>query len=107
MQGTQIWNIPIRTTFPFISESDICLPSSVFREKLGALSPGPGTPAETISAIKQIKITSASIFRIANPNKENFLRIKKIFTASTHFKPWVKLFKGISFENLLSDYKFY
>ena len=68
--------MPIRTTFPFISESDICFPSRVFREKSGALSPGPGTPAETISAIKQIKITSANIFLIAIPINRIFFVLK-------------------------------
>ena len=71
MHGTQMWNIPISTTFPLKSDRDICLPSRVFNEKPGALSPAEGLAPKALAGITAInKITiKALIFLIVNLSK--------------------------------------
>ena len=71
MHGTHIWNIPISTTFPLNFDRDICLPSRVFNEKSGALSPAEGLAPKAldgITATNRIMI-KAVIFFIVNLSK--------------------------------------
>jgi len=66
MQGTQIWNIPTITTLPLRESKDRGSPWIDVKEKLGALSPWPGTPANNglvrnNKRIKKVKALSGSL----------------------------------------------
>jgi hypothetical protein len=67
MQGTQIWNMPIRTTLPLKSDNATCFPSMDFKENSGACSPGEGAPEKAGTTARTMKINDSNIFLICTP----------------------------------------